>query len=122
MRISDWSSDVCSSDLAIRDAGVKGLTIISNNCGAYGFGLWMLLNNGQIAKMISSYFGENKLFEQLYMEGKLELELNTQGTRADGLRAGGAGIPAFYNRTGVCDRHSAVTGKRGSVLVDVGDS
>src|SRR3546814_2505571 len=65
---------------AIRDAGVKGLTIISNNCGADGFGLWMLLNNGQIAKMISSYVGENKLFEQLYMEGKLELELNPQGT------------------------------------------
>src|SRR3546814_14603016 len=59
---------------AIRDAGVKGLTIISNNCGADGFGLWMLLNNGQIAKMISSYVGENKLFEQLYMEGKLRSE------------------------------------------------
>src|SRR3546814_7115354 len=62
---------------AIRDAGVKGLTIISNNCGADGFGLWMLLNNGQIAKMISSYVGENKLFEQLYMEGKLRSEEHT---------------------------------------------
>ncbi|HEY9579228.1 MAG TPA: CoA transferase subunit A [Rhizorhapis sp.] len=86
---------------AIRDAGVKGLTIISNNCGADGFGLWMLLNNGQIAKMISSYVGENKLFEQLYMEGKLELELNPQGTLAERIRAGGAGIPAFYTKTGV---------------------
>lgn len=86
---------------AIRYAGVKGLTVISNNCGADGFGLWMLLNNGQIAKMISSYVGENKLFEQLYMEGKLELELNPQGTLAERIRAGGAGIPAFYTKTGV---------------------
>ena len=86
---------------AIRDAGTKDLTIISNNCGADGFGLWMLLNNGQIRKMISSYVGENKLFEQLYLEGKLELELNPQGTLAERIRAGGAGIPAFYTRTGV---------------------
>ncbi|SCW72912.1 3-oxoacid CoA-transferase subunit A [Sphingobium faniae] len=86
---------------AIRDAGTKNLTIISNNCGADGFGLWMLLNNGQIRKMISSYVGENKLFEQLYLDGKLELELNPQGTLAERIRAGGAGIPAFYTRTGV---------------------
>ncbi|MCK9540906.1 MAG: CoA transferase subunit A [Novosphingobium sp.] len=86
---------------AIGDAGTKDLTVISNNCGADGFGLWMLLNNGQIRKMISSYVGENKLFEQLYLDGKLELELNPQGTLAERIRAGGAGIPAFYTRTGV---------------------
>jgi 3-oxoacid CoA-transferase subunit A len=86
---------------AIRDAGVKQLTLISNNCGADGFGLWMLLNNGQIRKMISSYVGENKLFEQLYLSGQLELELTPQGTLAERIRAGGAGIPAFYTRTGV---------------------
>jgi len=86
---------------AIRDNGVKNLTIISNNCGADGFGLWMLLNNGQIRKMISSYVGENKLFESLYLEGKLELELSPQGTLAERIRAGGAGIPAFYTKTGV---------------------
>lgn len=86
---------------AIRDAGVGGLTVISNNCGADGFGLWMLLNNGQIRKMISSYVGENKLFEQLYLDGSLELELNPQGTLAERIRAGGAGIPAFYTKTGV---------------------
>jgi len=86
---------------AIRDAGTKELTVISNNCGADGFGLWMLLANGQIRKMISSYVGENKLFEQLYLSGNLELELNPQGTLAERIRAGGAGIPAFYTRTGV---------------------
>lgn len=86
---------------AIRDAGVRDLTVISNNCGADGFGLWMLLNNGQIRKMISSYVGENKLFEQLYLDGRLELELNPQGTLAERIRAGGAGIPAFYTKTGV---------------------
>ncbi|MGV3479363.1 MAG: CoA transferase subunit A [Sphingobium sp.] len=86
---------------AIMAAGTKGLTVISNNCGADGFGLWMLLNNGQIARMISSYVGENKLFEQLYLDGRLALELNPQGTLAERIRAGGAGIPAFYTRTGV---------------------
>ena len=86
---------------AIRDSGVRELTIISNNCGADGFGLWMLLANGQIRKMISSYVGENRLFEQLYLSGELELELNPQGTLAERIRAGGAGIPAFYTRTGV---------------------
>jgi 3-oxoacid CoA-transferase subunit A len=87
--------------LALRHSGVRDLTVISNNCGADGFGLWTLLNNGQIRKMISSYVGENKLFEQLYLAGKLELELNPQGTLAERIRAGGAGIPAFYTRTGV---------------------
>jgi 3-oxoacid CoA-transferase subunit A len=86
---------------AIKAAGVRDLTIISNNCGADGFGLWMLLDNGQIRKMISSYVGENKLFERLYLSGELELELNPQGTLAERIRAGGAGIPAFYTRTGV---------------------
>lgn len=82
-------------------SGVTGLTVISNNCGADGFGLWTLLNNGQIRKMISSYIGENKLFAELYLAGKLELELNPQGTLAERIRAGGAGIPAFYTPTGV---------------------
>jgi 3-oxoacid CoA-transferase subunit A len=86
---------------AIKAAGVRNLTVISNNCGADGFGLWMLLDNGQIRKMISSYVGENKLFEQLYLSGELELELNPQGTLAERIRAGGAGIPAFYTKTGV---------------------
>ena len=86
---------------ALHESGVKNLTIISNNCGADGLGLWMLLNNGQIRKMISSYVGENKLFEQLYLAGQLKLELNPQGTLAERIRAGGAGIPAFYTATGV---------------------
>lgn len=85
----------------IRDSGVKDLTVISNNAGADGFGLWMLLQSRQIKKMISSYVGENKLFEQQYMDGELELELNPQGTLAERIRAGGAGIPAFYTKTGV---------------------
>jgi 3-oxoacid CoA-transferase subunit A len=86
---------------ALKDSGVRNLTVISNNCGATGFGLWLLLDNGQIKKMISSYVGENALFEQLYLSGKLELELNPQGTLAERIRAGGAGIPAFYTKTGV---------------------
>ena len=81
--------------------GVKDLTIISNNCGADGFGLWTLLNAGRIRKMISSYVGENKLFAELYLSGQLELELNPQGTLAERIRAGGAGIPAFFTKTGV---------------------
>jgi 3-oxoacid CoA-transferase subunit A len=85
----------------IRSSGVKDLTVISNNAGADGFGLWMLLETRQIAKMISSYVGENKLFEQQYLNGDLVLELNPQGTLAERIRAGGAGIPAFYTRTGV---------------------
>ena len=86
---------------ALKQNGVKNLTVISNNCGADGLGLWVLLNNGQIRKMISSYVGENKLFESLYLSGQLELELNPQGTLAERIRAGGAGIPAFYTKTGV---------------------
>ena len=85
----------------IRASGVTGLTVISNNAGADGFGLWMLLETRQIRKMISSYVGENKLFENQYLSGELELELNPQGTLAERIRAGGAGIPAFYTRTGV---------------------
>jgi 3-oxoacid CoA-transferase subunit A len=80
---------------------VKNLTVISNNCGIDGFGLGLLLENGQIKKMISSYVGENKLFEQLYLSGALELEFNPQGTLAERIRAGGAGIPAFFTKTGV---------------------
>ena len=86
---------------ALHRSGVKDLTVISNNCGVDGFGLGLLLGNGQIRKMISSYVGENKLFERLYLSGELELELNPQGTLAERIRAGGAGIPAFYTRTGV---------------------
>ena len=85
----------------VRASGVKSLTVISNNAGADGFGLWMLLESRQIAKMISSYVGENKLFEQQYLSGELELELTPQGTLAERIRAGGAGIPAFYTKTGV---------------------
>jgi 3-oxoacid CoA-transferase subunit A len=82
-------------------AGTKDLTVISNNAGADGFGLWMLLQTRQIRKMISSYVGENKLFEQQYLAGELELELTPQGTLAERIRCGGAGIPAFYTKTGV---------------------
>ena len=86
---------------ALRADGVKDVTVISNNCGADNYGLYVLLANKQIRKMISSYVGENKLFEELYLTGKLELELNPQGTLAERIRAGGAGIPAFYTKTGV---------------------
>ena len=86
---------------AIRDAGVKDLTVVSNNCGVDDFGLGLLLAGGQIRKMISSYVGENKLFAELYLSGKLELEFNPQGTLAERIRAGGAGIPAFFTKTGV---------------------
>jgi 3-oxoacid CoA-transferase subunit A len=85
----------------IRASGVKDLTVISNNAGADGFGLWQLLQTRQIRKMISSYVGENRLFEQQYLAGELELEFNPQGTLAERIRAGGAGIPAFFTRTGV---------------------
>lgn len=84
----------------IRKSGVRSLTVISNNAGAEGFGLWTLLENRQVGKMISSYVGDNKLFEQQYLAGELELELNPQGTLAERIRAGGAGIPAFYTATG----------------------
>ena len=86
---------------AIRANGVKNLTVISNNCGIDDFGLGILLAGGQIRKMVSSYVGENKLFEQLYLSGDLELEFNPQGTLAERIRAGGAGIPAFFTKTGV---------------------
>ena len=85
----------------IHRSGVKNLTVISNNAGADGFGLWMLLERRQVRKMISSYIGDNKLFEQQYLSGELELELNPQGTLAERIRAGGAGIPAFFTKTGV---------------------
>ena len=85
---------------ALRDSGVKGLTAISNNAGVDGFGLGLLLGTRQIKKMISSYVGENKEFERQFLSGELELEFNPQGTLAERLRAGGAGIPAFYTRTG----------------------
>src|ERR1044072_2051333 len=86
---------------AIRQAGVKGLTVVSNNCGVDDFGLGVLLAGGQIKKMISSYVGENKLFAELYISGKLELDLNPQGTLCERIRAGRAGIPAFFTKTGV---------------------
>jgi 3-oxoacid CoA-transferase subunit A len=86
---------------ALRDSGVKGLTCVSNNAGVDGFGLGLLLTTRQIRKMISSYVGENKEFERQYLAGELELEFTPQGTLAERMRAGGAGIPAFYTRTGV---------------------
>lgn len=86
---------------ALRDTGAKNLTVISNNAGVDGFGLGKLLETRQIKKMISSYVGENKEFERQYLAGELELEFTPQGTLAEKLRAGGAGIPAFYTRTGV---------------------
>jgi 3-oxoacid CoA-transferase subunit A len=86
---------------AIRESGVKELTVVSNNCGVDDFGLGILLAGGQIKKMVSSYVGENKLFEKLYLSGQLELEFNPQGTLAERIRAGGAGIPAFFTKTGV---------------------
>ena len=85
---------------AIRDSGVQGLTVISNNAGVDGFGLGLLLTTRQIRRMVSSYVGENKEFERQYLAGELELEFNPQGTLAERLRAGGAGIPAFFTRTG----------------------
>ncbi len=87
--------------LALRDSGVKGLTAISNNAGVDDFGLGQLLTTRQIKKMISSYVGENKEFARQYLAGELELEFTPQGTLAEKLRAGGAGIPAFFTRTGV---------------------
>src|ERR1700744_385707 len=93
--IADTLSD------AIRDSGVKNLTVVSNNAGVDGIGLSRLLETRQIKKMISSYVGENKLFAQQYLAGELELEFRPQGTLAERIRAGGAGIPAFYTKTGV---------------------
>jgi len=86
--------------MAIRDSGVKNLTIVSNNAGIDGAGLGLLLETRQVRKMISSYVGENKLFAQQFLAGQLEIEFNPQGTLAERIRAGGAGIPAFFTRTG----------------------
>lgn len=86
---------------AVAASGVKDLTVISNNAGVDGFGLGVLLNNRQVRKMISSYVGENKEFERQFLSGELELEFSPQGTLAERIRAGGAGIPGFYTRTGV---------------------
>jgi 3-oxoacid CoA-transferase subunit A len=85
---------------AVRDSGVKGITVISNNCGVDDFGMGLLLQTRQIRKMVSSYVGENAEFERQYLSGELELEFNPQGTLAERIRAGGAGIPAFFTRTG----------------------
>jgi 3-oxoacid CoA-transferase subunit A len=87
--------------LALRDKGTKDLTIVSNNCGVDDWGLGLLLANKQIKKMISSYVGENKIFEKQFLSGELEVELVPQGTLAERIRAGGAGIPGFYTATGV---------------------
>jgi 3-oxoacid CoA-transferase subunit A len=86
---------------AVRLSGVKGLTVISNNAGVDGIGLGVLLETRQVRKMVSSYVGENKLFAQQYLAGELQIEFNPQGTLAERIRAGGAGIPAFYTKTGV---------------------
>ncbi len=86
---------------AIRDSGVKDLTFISNNAGVDGFGIGILMINGQLKKMIASYVGENKLFAEMFLSGKLEVEFTPQGTLAEKMRCGGSGIPAFYTRTGV---------------------
>jgi len=86
---------------AVRDSGVKDLVVISNNCGVDDFGLGLLLHTRQIRKMISSYVGENREFERQYLAGELEIEFTPQGTLAERIRAGGAGIPGFYTRTGV---------------------
>ena len=86
---------------ALRDSGVKNLTVISNNAGVDDFGLGLLLQTRQIGKMISSYVGENETFERQYLNGELELEFNPQGTLAERIRAGGSGIPGFYTKTGV---------------------
>jgi 3-oxoacid CoA-transferase subunit A len=87
--------------LAIRDSGVKNLTVVSNNCGVDGKGLGVLLDTKQIKKMIASYVGENKTFAQQYLDHQIEIEFNPQGTLAERIRAGGAGVPAFFTKTGV---------------------
>src|SRR5437016_3518693 len=92
--------------LALRELGIGGLTVVSNNCGVDDFGLGILLRNKQIKKMVASYVGENKEFERQYLTGELEVELTPQGTLAERLRAGGAGIPAFYTPTGA---HTAIS-------------
>ena len=91
---------------ALRDQGAKGLTMISNNAGTNDFGITILLQNGQVKKMIASYVGENKVFEKMALAGEVEVELNPQGTIAERMRAGGAGVPAFFTPTayGTLDR------------------
>ena len=105
MTIMSGGFGLCGIPKVLIDAvvatGVKDLTVISNNAGIDGAGLGLLLESRQIRKMISSYVGENKLFEKLYLSGELELEFNPQGTLAERIRAGGAGIPAFFTKTGV---------------------
>ena len=104
---------------ALRELGIKDLTVVSNNCGVDDFGLGILLRNKQIRKMISSYVGENKEFERQYLSGELEVELTPQGTLAERLRAGGAGIPAFYTPTGA---HTAISDGGIPVLYDADGS
>ena len=86
--------------VALRDSGAKDLTVIGNNVGCDEHGMWMVLANNQIRKVLASYVGENKILESRYMKGEIEIEFNPQGTLAERIRAGGAGIPAFYTRTG----------------------
>lgn len=86
--------------VALRDSGAKDLTVIGNNVGCDEHGMWMVLANNQIRKVLASYVGENKILESRYMSGEIEIEFNPQGTLAERIRAGGAGIPAFYTRTG----------------------
>jgi 3-oxoacid CoA-transferase subunit A len=97
---------------ALRDSGVKNLTCVSNNAGIDGAGLGLLLETRQIKKMIASYVGENKLFAQQYLAGELEIEFNPQGTLAERMRAGGAGIPAFFTKTGVGTEERVFNGER----------
>jgi 3-oxoacid CoA-transferase subunit A len=105
MRLMAGGFGLCGIPEALIDAvhrtGARDLTVISNNANVDGIGLGLMLEDGQIRKMISSYVGENKIFANLYLSGKLELEFNPQGTLAERIRAGGAGIPAFFTRTGV---------------------
>jgi 3-oxoacid CoA-transferase subunit A len=86
--------------VALRDSGAKNLTVIGNNVGCDNHGMWLVLANNQIRKVLASYVGENKILESRYMSGEIEIEFNPQGTLAERIRAGGAGIPAFYTRTG----------------------
>ena len=95
---------------AVRDSGVKDLTVVSNNMGVDGKGLGILIEAGQVRKVIASYVGENKLFAEQYLAGRLEVEFTPQGTLAERLRAGGAGIPAFYTKTGVGTSRSVPSG------------
>ena len=99
---------------ALREKGSKGLTVISNNAGTNDFGITFLLQNKQVKKMISTYVGENKVFEKMALAGEIEVELNPQGTFAERMRAGGAGIPAFFTPTGV--RHADRGGQGGALV------